>query len=69
MKAGFGPIGITGLERFEAHGNVATVTAPCTPKARAVVVVIVVEHQADTHALERTEDFAHDATKYVKERV
>ena len=69
VEAGLGAVGIAGLEPLEAHRDVAAVTAPGAAEARTVAGVIVVQHQADAHALERVEDLAQRATQDVKKGI
>ena len=69
VESCFGAVEIAFFEAIETHHDVTAVTAICTPESLTVVVVVVIDHQADTYAFERVEHLAHRATNDVEEGV
>ena len=57
------------FETLEAHRDVAAVAALGAAETDAIVVVIVIDHQADPHAVERVEDLAERASQHIEKRV
>ena len=69
MKARLGAIEVALLEQFKSAGDVTTVTALGAAEAFAIVIVGVIDHQADANTLERVEHLPQGAAQHVKERV
>ncbi|MEX1323979.1 MAG: hypothetical protein AB1Z21_07280, partial [Synechococcaceae cyanobacterium] len=54
--------------KVETHRDVAAVAAAGAAEPHAVIVVVVIDHEADPHSLQRVEYFPQRAAQYVEER-
>ena len=69
METRLGAVEVAFLEALEAHHDVTAIAALRAAESGAVIVVVVIDHQADAYAFERIEDLAQRAAQYVEEGI
>ncbi len=69
MESSLCPVCIVLFEQFEADRDIAAVTALGATESSTLVVIIVIDHEANAHSIQRIEHLAQRAAQHIEKHI